>query len=177
MKRACALVVAFALLSGVFPAAAFASPEPGRGARAPQQAGQVAGVVKTEGGQAVSGYQVRIRNSATGQVVGTAVTGDQGQFLFVNLPPAAYVVEAVDQEGQVPAVSQLLGIETGKMSFTDVPVILPGDDPAALVRPGGGSFFTSTKGLVILAAAVAAGGAGVVAYQNNKKPKSKKKDK
>lgn len=171
MKRACALVVAVALLSGAFPAAAFAS------APAGQQAGQVAGVVRTEGGQAVSGYQVRIRNSSTGAVMGTAVTGDQGQFLFVNLPPAAYVVEAVDQQGQVPAVSQLLNIETNRLSFTDIPVILPNDQAAGLAAPGGGSFFTSTKGLVIMAAAVAAGGAGVVAYQNNKKPKSKKKDK
>ncbi len=176
MKRASALIVAFALLSGVFPAGAFAGPEPGRVAATHQQAGQVAGVVRTEGGQAVPGYAIRIRNTATGKVVGSDVTGDQGQFFFINLPPGAYVVEAVDRQGQVPAVSGLLSIETGKMSFSDVPVILPGDDPAALTRPGDGSFFTSTKGLVIMAAAVAAGGAGIVAYRSNRVPKSKSKD-
>jgi hypothetical protein len=169
MKRASALIVAFALLSGAFPAGVFAA--------ARQQTGQVSGVVKTEGGQTVPGYSIRIRNSGTGNVLGTGISGDQGQFLFINLPPGAYVVEAVDQQGRVPAVSGLLSIETGRLSYSDVPVILPGDDPAALTQPGGGNFFTSTKGLVIMAAALAAAGAGVVAYQNDKKPKSKKKDK
>lgn len=169
MKRVCAVMVASALLFAGFPAAAFAAPQ--------QPAGQVAGTVVDEARTPVSGHPVRIRNNATGQVLGNLTTGSDGAFLFPNLPPGAYVVEAVDAEGNVPAVSAAVTVTSGQPSVSGVMLTLAGDQAGAAAVAGGGSFFTSTKGLVIMAAAVAAGGAGIVALKNDKKPKSKNKDK
>ncbi len=164
MKRSFAIVLAFALLFGGLPVFA-ASPS-----QASQQLGQASGSVRDQAGAPVPGHAVRIRNSATGQVLGTGTTGSDGGFIFSNLPPGAYVVEAVDAQGNVAAVSAMLSIEAGKPAVAGVIVTLKGDEAAAAAA--GGSFFTSPKGLVIMAAAVAAGGAGIVALKGDKKAKS-----
>ena len=57
--------------------------------------GAITGVVKDQSGAVVPDVALTLRNNATDQTVGTAVSGAEGEYAFRNLAPAKYTIEAV----------------------------------------------------------------------------------
>lgn len=170
MKRllASALVLAIALL-GV-PSASFAA-----GKQVQPQNGQVSGTARNQAGQPVADHGVQLRNTVSGQVALTSTTNGAGAFSFTNVAPGTYVVELVDNSGQVIAVSSSVTLSTGSMTITGVAITTTASNgAAAAAAAGGGSFFTSTPGIVLIAAA-AGGGVVALVKDKDKKPKSPNK--
>ena len=101
-------------------------------------------------------YLVRLRNVVTGQLVGTITRmTTSGDFLFTGLAPATYMVEVVDDDGNLIARSDsTLRLVGGAMLITDAWVPLPGGC--------GGAFLLTPLGLTLLAGIAAVGGIGVI---------------
>ena len=57
--------------------------------------GAITGIVKDASGAVVKDVALTLRNVATDQLVGTTMSGDQGEYAFRNLAPAKYALEAV----------------------------------------------------------------------------------
>ncbi|MDP9324726.1 MAG: carboxypeptidase-like regulatory domain-containing protein, partial [Acidobacteriota bacterium] len=57
--------------------------------------GAITGVIKDPSGAVVADVALTLRNVATDQTIGTAVSGADGEYAFRNLPPAKYAVEAI----------------------------------------------------------------------------------
>jgi hypothetical protein len=59
--------------------------------------GAITGVVKDASGGVVPDVALTLRNVATDQLVGTTMSGPEGEYAFRNLAPAKYAVEAVKE--------------------------------------------------------------------------------
>ena len=59
--------------------------------------GAITGIVKDASGAVVKDVALTLRNVATDQLVGTTMSGDQGEYAFRNLAPAKYALEAVKE--------------------------------------------------------------------------------
>jgi len=59
--------------------------------------GAITGVVRDSSGAVVKDVALTLRNVATDQLVGTMVSGSDGEYAFRNLPPARYSIEAIKQ--------------------------------------------------------------------------------
>lgn len=162
MKRFFALTLVCALIGLGVPGVTFAAAHP--------QTGQVAGVAKNQGGQALANQTVRLRNVGTGQTAGTAQTSATGEFSFGNLAAGNYVAEIVDASGKVIGTSATLSLSASTMTLTGVAVTTSGAGAAA-GAVAGGSFFKSTAGIVLLAAAGGGAVAAVVATRGDESPK------
>lgn len=69
--------------------------------------GAVTGVVKDSSGAVVPEVALTLRNVATDQVAGTAISGPGGEYAFRNLPPARYALDAVKDGFQQVTVSDI----------------------------------------------------------------------
>jgi hypothetical protein len=156
MRKFLSLALVVAIVSLGMPSVSFAA---GRGAQ--QGNGQVMGTARSEAGSPIANATVRLRNSATGDVVATSKTTATGEFSFGNVPTGSYVVELVDGNGAVIATSAAVSLAPGATSVTGVALTAAVGKAGvgAVAATGGGHFFTSTGGIVLLAAV----GAGVVA--------------
>ena len=63
---------------------------------------------------------VRLRNVTTGQVDANVVAADNGEFTFENLEGGTYVIEYVDSNGKVLAVSHVFSVSPGETVATFV---------------------------------------------------------
>ncbi|HEX6463920.1 MAG TPA: SdrD B-like domain-containing protein [Vicinamibacterales bacterium] len=106
-------------------------------------------VLKNDEKTRVADVTVRLRNVATGAVVGTTTSDGNGAFLFEVPEPGLYVVEAVRDDGRVQAVTDPFQL-THTMALQNV--ILPG--------PRGLAALFRSSALAVLAAGA---GAGIVA--------------
>ena len=123
-------------------------------------AGNVAGAVKDGNDEPVPGSHLRLRDLAAGRIVATTRADQNGQFRFAGVSAGSYLVELVDDRGNVRAVGQ---------TFT----LGPGDTIATLVRVGGEprwyhGFFTNAA----LTAVSSAATLGVTAVGNGGQPTS-----
>jgi hypothetical protein len=152
MKRFFALALVAALVGLGVPAPLAAA----------QQTGSLAGIAKDNGGNPLGNYTVRLRNVASGQLVGTGKTAADGAFTFSNLQAGNYVIEIVDAAGKVIATSASIPLAAGA-ALTGVVVTASAASAAAIAgAAGAGSFFTSTGGIVLLAAVGVGVTAGIV---------------
>ena len=59
--------------------------------------GAITGVVKDSSGGVVPDVALTLRNIATDQIVGTTVSGPEGEYAFRNLAPSKYEVQATKE--------------------------------------------------------------------------------
>jgi hypothetical protein len=145
---AAAMLVAGSAVHAIGPAGAQANKVTVRGASTlaqPVQRTSIVGHAWAADNTPVKDAKLRLRNTATGQIEATTVGDDTGRFTFVNIPAGSYVVEMVDEAGQVLAVGH---------SFA----IAPGETVGTFVRigtrvPWFTGFFSNTAAAVASAAA------------------------
>ncbi len=98
--------------------------------------------------------KVRLRSFVTGQVVANATADQSGEFRFDNVEPGSYVVELVDDDGNVVALGQTFTIDPGQTVITFI-----------MTDARDGGFLGGIWGPVAAAAIAAAAGLGVTAVQ------------
>ena len=142
-------------------------------ARAAQPAaGAISGSARNASSQSLPNHVVRLRNAETGQLTASTTSGPAGQFSFVGLNPATYVVEVLDAAGTVVGTSAAIVLSPAAMVASGLVIQASALGAAAAAgSAAGGAFLTSTLGIVTLAA-VAAGvvGAVVVATKDPASP-------
>lgn len=113
---------------------------------------------------------VQIRNLQTGEVVGSTISGDRGEFTFIDLPPGSYIIEIVNSAGAVQGMTTPFSIGTAPLVSMSVVSVSQG-----LVESGGHAGFSlfglgHVASLAVLGAAGAAGVAAVVATRPDASP-------
>ncbi len=161
IRRVIAVVLAATFALNVVPL--FAGPAP---RRQPQTTGTVNGTAQDAQGQNLANYRVQIRNADTGRLSASTTTGARGQFSFVGLDPANYVVEIVDPAGNIIGTSAALNVVAGATLSVTVGATMTG--AAAALAAGGTAFWTSTAGILTLAAVGAGVTTGVVVAADRK---------
>ena len=105
--------------------------------------GAITGVVKDSSGAVVPGATLTLRNVATDTVVGTAVSGADGEYAIRNLAPARYQLVTTMDGFQTVVLSDLV-ITLSSQSRADV--VLPVGTLEQRVEVVGGSSVLSTTG-------------------------------
>ncbi len=121
------------------------------------------GLISGAANKSLAGKTAQLRNVNTGSVSGSVPVGATGEFSFTGVQFGQYVVEIVDQAGNIVA-------STSAMSLTATTATITGVTAAATTAGtlggviGGTVGFFSTTGGIITGAAIAGGlTAGVVA--------------
>lgn len=168
MRRIAALAAVFSMVLTSAPL--FAAPLGTRAAfRAQAQTGAINGTATGSQGQTLASYTVRVRNVDTGQLAGSTTSNTAGSFSFTGLSPANYVVEIVDQAGNIIGTSSSIALAAG--AAVTVTVGATALAAAAVAAAGGTAFFASTAGIVTaVAAAGAVTGIVVAVNKNNASP-------
>lgn len=105
--------------------------------------GAITGVVKDASGGVVKDVALTLRNVATDQLVGTTVSGPQGEYAFRNLAPAKYAIEAVKEGFQQVTHPD---IEVTLSSVQRVEITLPIGAQEQKIEVVGGSSVLSVTG-------------------------------
>jgi hypothetical protein len=155
MRRLTAVLLAAALSLNAAPLFAAKTPQ--------GQTGTINGIAQNAQGQNLANYTVRVRNVTTGQLAGSTTSGATGQFSFVGLDPGRYVVEIVNQAGDIIGTSAALSVAAG--ATVTITVGATAAAAASAAAAGGTSFLASTAGIITVAA-VGAGVAGIVVAAN-----------
>jgi len=150
----------------------------GSQATQPMDLVQLSGIARTSSNGAVPYAPVRLRDAQTGRVVATTNANETGAFTFGAVKPGYYVVEMLDQAGNVITTSPLITANAGDIVSTLVklPVhIVPGGFLGGATSAGAAAG-TTGAGIATLAAVVsAAASAGVLAVAATGKPVSPEK--
>ena len=170
LKRVLASILTVALVGASIPAFA-AGPKAKQGERS----GRISGVALDAQKKPLVNVTARLRNVDTGQLVGETKTNARGEYTFTDLNPGRYVVEIVNDKGDIIGTTAAVSLTVGAMTATGVTVTATaaagaiGAGAAGAAAAAGGGFFTSTAGIIVLAAA-GAGIAGGVAIAANASP-------
>ena len=113
----------------------------------------LSGTASDSTGHALANANVQLRNVSTGQLVGNATTNGMGQFSFPSLPAGSYLVEVVNQSGQILATSGSVVVSPG-WAVSGVSVTSYKETTAA---PASHHMLTSPHAMIIMGAAAAAG--------------------
>ena len=113
---------------------------------------------------------VQIRDMQTGAVVGSTISGDKGDFAFIDLPPGSFIIEIVNATGAVQGMTTPFSIGTAPLVSMSVVSVSQG-----LVESGGHAGFSlfglgHVASLAVVGAAGAAGVAAVVATRPDASP-------
>ncbi len=103
--------------------------------------GAITGVVKDSSGGVVPDVALTLRNIATDQIVGTTVSGPEGEYAFRNLAPSKYEVQATKEGFQQVSLQD---IEVSLGSTQRVEVTLPVGAQEQRVEVIGGSSMLGT---------------------------------
>ncbi|MEP6592678.1 MAG: carboxypeptidase regulatory-like domain-containing protein, partial [Acidobacteriota bacterium] len=104
--------------------------------------GAITGVVRDSSGAVVKDVALTLRNVATDQLVGTTISGPEGEYAFRNLAPAKYAVEAVKEGFQQVTHAD---IEVTLSSVQRVEITLPiGTQEQKIEVIGGASILAQT---------------------------------
>src|SRR5262245_20589300 len=104
--------------------------------------GAITGVVKDASGGVVPDVALTLRNVATDQIVGTTVSGPEGEYAFRNLAPSKYEVQATKEGFQQVTNSN---IDVTLSSKQRVEITLPVGTQEQRVEVLGGSSVLATK--------------------------------
>ena len=85
-------------------------------------AGNVAGAVKDGNDKPIPGSHLRLRDLTAGRIVATTRADQHGQFRFAGVAAGSYLVELLDERGNVRAVGQTFTLGTGETMSTFVRV-------------------------------------------------------
>lgn len=89
--------------------------------------------------------KIRLRNVVNGRIQSGVIANADGRFVFKEIPPGAYLVELVNDEGRVLAVGHTFSLASGETVATFVRL--------ARKAPWFQGFFSNAAGLVAAAAA------------------------
>lgn len=133
---------------------------PVQGVELSAYAGAIAGTVLDGGERAVPAARLSLRDVTSGRILMTTRGNQQGDFSFAGIPADSYLVEFVDEEGNVRGVSQTF-------------VVRPRETVSTIVRVGArrawyNGFFQNAA----LAAVSSAAGLGITAAGNGSQPAS-----
>ena len=127
-----------------------------------QSGGLISGIASVDG-KPLPNVTVRLRNIDNGQLVGQATASAEGEFSFLGLNPANYVVEMVAANGTILGTSVAIALTAIALAATNVTV---GASAAALAAAGGTGTAAGAGAAVgagATAGGTAAAGAGAVA--------------
>lgn len=150
MKRFLATALCFALALSAQPASVFAGQSMVKKYAA--DAGEVSGRAVVDG-KPLGNVVVRLRNVATGAIVGTTTANAAGEFSFTKLSAGNYIVEIVSAKDVILGTSTAITLTPGAMIATNLTVATSG----AALAAGGGVKDGSTGGLTTAAAGATAG--------------------
>jgi hypothetical protein len=122
--------------------------------------GAITGNVKDAQGRNLTSYTVRLRNVATGELGGSNTPSVTGLFSFNGVPPGNYIVEIVNQAGEIIGTSAAVSVDAGATVAVTVAAM-----PQEATDGRRGGFFSSSAALIAIAAA-GAGVVGVAVAQN-----------
>ena len=123
-------------------------------------AGAIVGVVRDGIEHPVAAARLRLRDLASGRILMTTRSDQEGGFRFVGVPAGPYVVELVDESGTVRALSGTCTVSAGGAISTFIRL---GVQP-----PWYSGFFTNAA----MAAVSSAAGLGVTAVGSGFQPAS-----
>jgi hypothetical protein len=125
-----------------------------------RQSGAVIGTAWRHDNSPVASALLRLRNITTGRVVMGAQSDAMGRFGFPQVPAGSYIVELVDDGGNIRAVGQMFSVG-------------PGDTVATFLRLANrGGFFDGFFGNAAAAALATAASLGVTAVGDGAQPAS-----
>jgi hypothetical protein len=87
-----------------------------------QTVGQISGVATMPSKGTVAGATVQLRDLTTKQVIGTAKTNASGQFVFVVDHPGNFVIEILDEKGNVVGTTAPVVLAPGAMVVSAIAV-------------------------------------------------------
>lgn len=165
MRRSLAAAVAIVLVATL--------PIPSAGAvmkrhgRQPAATGSVEGIARSAQGQPLARHTVQIRDVQSGQLAGSSITSETGQFSFAGLAPGSYVVEIVNPQGQNIGASAPFAVASNAVATVAVTATAVG---ALSSAPGAGfklfGFGTAASAAIVAGATIGIV-AGVIATQND----------
>ena len=163
----CALSLPLSLAAQAVP-----PPDPPAAAAAPQtvvgsgvvraNAAGLSGVVTTPDGEPLRNTVVRARNLLTNEIDGSTRTSDLGEYAILNLAPGNYVLEIVDDDGQIIGTSAFVAATAGAVVSGLTVTAASGVLSAVGTTTGLVAALGATAARGVTAAAAAAGVAGVV---------------
>lgn len=133
---------------------------PVRGVELTSRAATIVGVVLNGDDKPVPAVPLRLRDASTGRIVMTTQGNQQGGFRLTGVPRGAYLVEAVDDAGNVRGVSQTFRVGPAETFSTIVRLTER--------RPWYSGFFSNAAVAAVSSAAVI----GVTAVGNGTQPAS-----
>lgn len=122
----------------------------------------ISGNVTSPMGQPLPNATVHARNLLTGEISGSTRSATSGAFTIANLPPGSYVLEILDDAGQIIGTSQFIAATAGTVAAATV-TATSGALSAVSAVTGLAATLTTTAAESVKFAAAAAGVAGVVA--------------
>lgn len=132
----------------------------GSALNSPQAA--ITGTIVTPMGQPIVNATVHARNLLTGQISASVKTTVSGDFAITNLPTGSYVLEIVDDVGQVIGTSPFIAAAAGATVTAAAITATSGALSAVSTVTGLAAALTTTAVESVKFAAAAAGVAGVV---------------
>lgn len=141
-------------------AAGIRAQTPVRGVELTSRAATVAGTVVNGDDKPVPAARVRLRDASSGRIVMTTQADQHGGFRLAGVPHGSYLVEVVDDAGNVRGVSQTFRVGPAETFSTIVRLTER--------RPWYSGFFSNAA----VAAVSSAAGIGVTAVGNGTQPAS-----
>jgi hypothetical protein len=133
---------------------------PVQGVELSARAAIITGTVLDLDDQAMPGAHLRLRNVTSGRIVATTRGNEDGEFRFDGVMPGKYLVEIVDENGNIRGVSQTFTLKAG-------------ETVSAVVRGGGRrSWYTGFFSNAAVAAVSSAAALGITAVSNGTQPAS-----
>ena len=85
-----------------------------------QQTATLGGTASSEAKRPYTNYTTRARNVMGGQIAGTVMLDQEGNFSLTGLPPATYVVELLNARGKVVCTEGPFNLMGSNLTKTDV---------------------------------------------------------
>lgn len=158
MRKAVVVLMTLALVTMAWPAAAVAAQQQGTGG--------VQGTARSAAQQPLGNTTIQLRNATTGQLSGSATSNAAGEFTFSGINPGNYVLEIVDQAGNILGTATV-SVTAGAVTTATIAATAAGVAAVAAGTAGGlAGLFTGTSLLVITGVAAAGITTVVVATRN-----------
>ena len=132
--------------------------------------GSVSGNATDQNDQPLAAYSVRLRNVDTGIVDATSSTNTAGEYAFTQIASGKYVVELLDRDGYILALSAVVTIGEDRK---DVAGLIVRAKPRYVAAGATGHKWFGTTAMVLTAAAAAGVTAGVLVSRPDASPSKK----
>jgi Carboxypeptidase regulatory-like domain len=137
-------------------------------AAAAQETATITGIARGTNLQPLKSVRVQMRNATTGEVAGSTLTAETGEFSVPGLPGGSYFVEVLDAANKILGISTPVSVAPGATATASVMAL----SSAAAAGSGGFSLFGlgPVTSMTVLGAASAAAITGVVSTRADASP-------